>query len=203
LREAEVGDQGKPAGQRHRAAFGRDGVEVERAGGGQDLVRDERVGDVAAVVVEEDRDGGLAGVVRRRCGGGDGGGDRPGVRRPPGDLPPQAQDWARPADRAEVAEFVKRFGTPLLDIVGLVDATRDCLEFPMCDRDPLPYWTRGRVTLLGDAAHPMYPMGSNGAGQAIMDAVSLGGQLARHADPVAALVAYQDERLARPTRIEY
>lgn len=119
----------------------------------------------------------------------------------PGDPPPQAQDWARPADRAEVAAFVKRFRTPLLDIAGLVDATRDRLEFPMCDRDPLPYWTRGRVTLLGDAAHPMYPVGSNGAGQAIMDAVSLGGHLARHADPEAALVAYQDDRLAATSEV--
>jgi 2-polyprenyl-6-methoxyphenol hydroxylase-like FAD-dependent oxidoreductase len=124
-----------------------------------------------------------------------------GLMGRPGDPPPQAQDWARPADRAQVAAFVKRFRTPLLDVVGLVDATRDCLEFPMCDRDPLPYWTRGRVTLLGDAAHPMYPMGSNGAGQAIMDAVSLAGQLARHPDPAAALVAYQDERLAATSEV--
>lgn len=119
----------------------------------------------------------------------------------PGDPSPQAQDWARPADRAVVAELVKRFRTPFLDMAGLVDATRDCLEFPMCDRDPLPYWTRGRVTLLGDAAHPMYPMGSNGAGQAIMDAVSLGGHLARHADPEAALLAYQDDRLAATSEV--
>jgi 2-polyprenyl-6-methoxyphenol hydroxylase-like FAD-dependent oxidoreductase len=57
------------------------------------------------------------------------------------------------------------------------------------------------VTLLGDAAHPMYPMGSNGAGQAIMDAVSLGGHLARHSDPEAALVAYQDDRLAATSEV--
>jgi 2-polyprenyl-6-methoxyphenol hydroxylase-like FAD-dependent oxidoreductase len=113
----------------------------------------------------------------------------------PGDPPPQTQDWARPADRSVVAEFAKRFQTPLLDLPGLIDATRECLEFPMCDRDPLPYWTRGRVTLLGDAAHPMYPMGSNGAGQTIVDAVSLGGQLARHTDPETALLAYQNDRL--------
>ena len=45
----------------------------------------------------------------------------------------------------------------------------------MVDRDPLPCWTAGRVTLLGDAAHPMYPRGSNGAGQAILDARTLTG----------------------------
>jgi 5-methylphenazine-1-carboxylate 1-monooxygenase len=76
-----------------------------------------------------------------------------------------------------------------------VRATPECFEFPMCDRDPLPHWTEGRVTLLGDAAHPMYPMGSNGAGQAILDATSLSGHLARHADPAEALLAYQRERL--------
>jgi 5-methylphenazine-1-carboxylate 1-monooxygenase len=124
-----------------------------------------------------------------------------GLTGRPGDPPPQVQDWARPADPAAVAAFVKRFRTPLLDIAGLVDATPDCLEFPMCDRDPLPYWTRGRVTLLGDAAHPMYPMGSNGAGQAIMDAVSLAGHLPRHADPETALLAYQDHRLEATSEV--
>ncbi|MGE0858013.1 MAG: FAD-dependent monooxygenase, partial [Gammaproteobacteria bacterium] len=66
-------------------------------------------------------------------------------------------------------------------------------EYPMCDRDPLPWWTRGRVTLLGDAAHPMYPVGSNGASQAILDARCLADALA--AGPVVtALAAYEAER---------
>ncbi len=65
----------------------------------------------------------------------------------------------------------------------------------MCDRDPLPRWSHGRVTLLGDAAHPMVPMGSNGAGQAILDAESLARHLAAGDDPVAALAAYEAERL--------
>lgn len=113
----------------------------------------------------------------------------------PGDPAPQRQDWSRRADTAGLGGLAARFHVPLLDHAALVRATRDCFEFPMCDRDPLPYWTRGRVTLLGDAAHPMYPMGSNGAGQAILDATSLSDQLARHADPAEALLAYQDERL--------
>ena len=78
---------------------------------------------------------------------------------------------------------------------GLIRATSQCFEFPMCDRDPLPSWGHGQVTLLGDAAHPMYPTGSNGAGQAIMDASCLARCLASQADPEAALRAYQDERL--------
>jgi 2-polyprenyl-6-methoxyphenol hydroxylase-like FAD-dependent oxidoreductase len=65
----------------------------------------------------------------------------------------------------------------------------------MVDQDPLPFWTRGRVTLLGDAAHPMYPRGSNGAGQAILDAQALSGALTRGSDPRAALAEYERERL--------
>jgi 2-polyprenyl-6-methoxyphenol hydroxylase-like FAD-dependent oxidoreductase len=82
----------------------------------------------------------------------------------------------------------------MLDHVGLVRATDACFEFPMCDRDPLPFWSRGGVTLLGDAAHPMYPMGSNGAGQAVLDAASLATALARRGDPVRALHEYEGAR---------
>ena len=80
------------------------------------------------------------------------------------------EDWTRRGDRAELASPLPRFGCPLDIHVALVEATAAVYEYPMCDRDPLPSWTQGRVTLLGDAAHPMYPMGSNGAGQAILDA---------------------------------
>jgi 5-methylphenazine-1-carboxylate 1-monooxygenase len=117
----------------------------------------------------------------------------------PGDPPPQPQDWFRHADPDELARRTAPFRTSLFDHVALVQATQECFEFPMCDRDPLPYWTRGRVTLLGDAAHPMYPTGSNGAGQAILDAANLSGHLARFDDPADALRAYQDDRLP-PTR---
>lgn len=118
-----------------------------------------------------------------------------------GDPPPQRQDWSRPADPAQLQQHIGRFHTPLVDHAGLVAATEECFEFPMCDRDPLPYWTQGRVTLLGDAAHPMYPMGSNGAGQAILDAASLGVHLSRHAEPAGGLLAYQDDRLAATSEI--
>jgi 2-polyprenyl-6-methoxyphenol hydroxylase-like FAD-dependent oxidoreductase len=63
----------------------------------------------------------------------------------------------------------------------------------MCDRDPLPRWSFGRATLLGDAAHPMYPVGSNGASQAILDAVALARHLAG-GDVVQGLAAYDTER---------
>lgn len=113
----------------------------------------------------------------------------------PGDPPPRRQDWSRPADRAEVARHVGRFRVPDVDHAALVAATAEIFEFPMCDRDPLPHWTRGRVTLLGDAAHPMFPMGSNGAGQAVLDATNLSTHLAGPADPADALLAYQHDRL--------
>ena len=118
-----------------------------------------------------------------------------------GDPPPKRQDWSKPADPAELAQYVGRFKMASVDHVALVEATEECFEFPMCDRDPLPYWSQGRVTLLGDAAHPMYPMGSNGAGQAILDATSLSGHLALHADPAEALRAYQDDRLAATSEV--
>ncbi len=70
----------------------------------------------------------------------------------------------------------------------------------MCDRDPLPRWSHGRVTLLGDAAHPMYPVGSNGASQAILDARALADQL-RDASIPAALTAYERERLPMTAQI--
>jgi 2-polyprenyl-6-methoxyphenol hydroxylase-like FAD-dependent oxidoreductase len=64
----------------------------------------------------------------------------------------------------------------------------------MVDKDPVGQWTFGRVTLMGDAAHPMYPRGSNGAAQGLIDARTMADQLVAHADPVAALHAYEDLR---------
>ncbi|HYH32351.1 MAG TPA: flavin-dependent oxidoreductase, partial [Pseudonocardia sp.] len=119
----------------------------------------------------------------------------------PGDPPPERQDWSRRADPAAVERHLGRFRVPQVDHAALVRATAEFFEFPMCDRDPLPHWTLGRVTLLGDAAHPMYPMGSNGAGQAILDATSIARHLAGHADPAAALQTYQDERLPATSEV--
>ena len=67
--------------------------------------------------------------------------------------------------------------SPLSTRSALIEATGEFWEYPMCDRDPLPRWSHGRVTLLGDAAHPMYPVGSNGASQAILDARCLADRL--------------------------
>lgn len=118
-----------------------------------------------------------------------------------GGPPPMRQEWARTTDPAGLREYFDRFHVPELDHRELILSTGQVYEFPMCDRDPAPYWTRHRVTLLGDAAHPMYPMGSNGAGQAILDARSLADNLARHADPAAALRAYELERLPATSEV--
>jgi 2-polyprenyl-6-methoxyphenol hydroxylase-like FAD-dependent oxidoreductase len=90
--------------------------------------------------------------------------------------------------------LVERLHLPFIDVVRLIRSTAEVFEYPMCDRDPLPWWTQGRVTLLGDAAHPMYPVGSNGASQAILDARCLGDLLAARPVPEA-LAAYEAERL--------
>jgi 2-polyprenyl-6-methoxyphenol hydroxylase-like FAD-dependent oxidoreductase len=75
------------------------------------------------------------------------------------------------------------------------------LEYPMVDQDPLDRWTFGRVTLLGDAAHPMVPRGSNGAGQSILDAKVLTAMLRANADWPAALVAYEAQRLPATSNV--
>ncbi|MDB5414002.1 MAG: salicylate 1-monooxygenase [Rubritepida sp.] len=108
--------------------------------------------------------------------------------------PPPREDWSRAGSLEDVLPHVARFRVPWLDVEALVRATPEFWEYPMCDRDPLPFWTQGRVTLLGDAAHPMYPVGSNGASQAVLDARALAAALATK--PVeAALAGYEKERL--------
>ncbi|MFF7205944.1 flavin-dependent oxidoreductase [Streptomyces sp. NPDC008141] len=81
-----------------------------------------------------------------------------------------------------------------LDVPALLAATEEILEYPMADRDPLESWGRGRVTLLGDAAHPMYPIGSNGGSQAVLDARALARALTSAASVPSALRAYESER---------
>jgi 2-polyprenyl-6-methoxyphenol hydroxylase-like FAD-dependent oxidoreductase len=117
-----------------------------------------------------------------------------------GASPPGRQDWSREADRATVLPHVAHFRLPFIDPAALIRASERASEYPMCDRDPLPWWTQGRVTLLGDAAHPMYPVGSNGASQAVLDARCLADLLAA-GDVPAALAAYEAERLPKTSAI--
>ena len=107
----------------------------------------------------------------------------------------QLNDWATPG---RIEDFIEPFAGwhfDWLDIPEMIAGAEYILEYPMVDRDPVDRWTFGCVTLLGDAAHPMYPRGGNGGAQAILDAETLARLLGGMNDPVAALRAYEDERL--------
>jgi 5-methylphenazine-1-carboxylate 1-monooxygenase len=119
-----------------------------------------------------------------------------------GDPPPRREDWSRLGDLDEALRFVQdRFRLDWLDAVALVRATARFYEYPNCDRDPLPRWSFGRTTLLGDAAHPMYPVGSNGASQAILDAAALARHLSTNRSVEDALAAYDAERRSATSEI--
>ena len=118
------------------------------------------------------------------------------LRRPDTELA-RREDWNR---RGSLSDFLPAFqdwSFDWLDVPATIEAAEATYVFPMVDRDPLPAWHDGRVTLVGDAAHPMYPIGSNGASQAILDARVLAACLARSADIPAALSTYEAAR--RPT----
>jgi 2-polyprenyl-6-methoxyphenol hydroxylase-like FAD-dependent oxidoreductase len=109
--------------------------------------------------------------------------------------PPRREDWNRAGELGEVLPFVRdRFRLGFIDPARLIAATETIYEYPCCDRDPLTRWSFGRATLLGDAAHPMYPVGSNGASQAILDARALARHLASGGSVPEALAGYDAER---------
>ncbi|TGD88547.1 FAD-binding protein [Mycolicibacterium sp. CH28] len=103
-----------------------------------------------------------------------------------------AAPWNQPADPAEVRRHLTHWRLNWLDLDTLVTSTEEIFRYPMVDRNPLLYWGIGRVTLLGDAAHPMYPVGANGGSQAIVDARVLADEYA--ADGVTGLRRYEDQR---------
>jgi 2-polyprenyl-6-methoxyphenol hydroxylase-like FAD-dependent oxidoreductase len=111
------------------------------------------------------------------------------------------RDWNRPGNLDDFIGAFEDWRFDWLDVPAMMKAADMVLEFPMVDQDPLPWWSRGRVTLLGDAAHPMVPRGSNGAGQAILDARVLADGLAAGGDPAEALKAYEAQRLEATARI--
>ena len=111
------------------------------------------------------------------------------------------QDWNRVGRLEDFHHVFADWTFDWLDVAGLIRGAEQILEYPMVDRDPLPRWTHGRVTLLGDAAHPMYPRGSNGAGQAILDARALADCLNSHLSIPEALQAYEEQRLAATSAV--
>lgn len=115
--------------------------------------------------------------------------------------PPPKDSWSRKGRLDDVLPYGLRFRIPGIDIGALIRASDAYYEYPMCDRDPLDRWSFGRVTLLGDAAHPMYPVGSNGASQAILDARILADGLAHCEHPMQALQEYEEKRLPMTRKI--
>lgn len=111
------------------------------------------------------------------------------------------RDWNRHADKEKLLAAFHSWHFDWLDIPAIIEGAEAIYEFPMSDRDPLPKWSFERITLLGDAAHSMYPIGSNGASQAILDAESLTESLVNNTNAIAALKEYEATRLPATTNI--
>ncbi len=110
-------------------------------------------------------------------------------------------DWNKPGNAADTLEYFKDWKFPWLDVPHLIMSSERVFEYPMVDKDALPQWSFGRVTLMGDAAHPMYPRGSNGSAQGLIDARTLADLLVQSTDAVATLKAYQDLRLPATAKV--
>ena len=110
-------------------------------------------------------------------------------------------DWNKPGRIADFMPIYADWRFDWLDVPALITGADAILEYPMVDKDPVERWTFGRVTFMGDAAHPMYPRGSQGAAQALIDARTLAEELKRDPDPVAALRAYEKARLETTAKI--
>jgi 2-polyprenyl-6-methoxyphenol hydroxylase-like FAD-dependent oxidoreductase len=114
---------------------------------------------------------------------------------------PPRQDWNRRADIASFLPAFEAWDWPDISVPALIRGAREIYEFPMVDRDPVPRWSFGRATLLGDAAHPMYPIGSNGATQAIIDGRVLAWHLATAPSLEEGLAGYEAARRPATARI--
>jgi len=114
---------------------------------------------------------------------------------------PERYDWNRFARHEDFVDAYMSWTFDWLDVPALLLKAEPILMFPMVDRDPVPTWTFGRVTLLGDAAHPMYPRGSNGAGQAILDARYMAGCFKRKGVTTEALREYDEVRVAATAKV--
>lgn len=113
----------------------------------------------------------------------------------------ETRDWNKPGRLEDFLPAYADWHFDWLDVPDLFRRSEIILDFPMVDQDPLPHWSTGRVTLMGDAAHPMVPRGSNGAGQAILDAECLTTHLADPDNPVEAFKRYEAERLDATAKV--
>jgi 2-polyprenyl-6-methoxyphenol hydroxylase-like FAD-dependent oxidoreductase len=110
-------------------------------------------------------------------------------------------DWNKPATPEDFVHLFESWVFDWLDVPAMCRAADTILEYPMVDKDPIPRWTFGRVTFAGDAAHPMYPRGSNGSAQALIDVHALADHLTAAREPKDALIAYERERLPATAKI--
>ncbi|EPO8264942.1 FAD-dependent monooxygenase [Raoultella planticola] len=108
--------------------------------------------------------------------------------------PQSEEDWNQETGVKEIEHVFDDCQLGFLDVSDMIRLARECYLFPLIDHDPLERWSFGRITLLGDAAHAMYPRGGNSVCQAFVDARVLAEKLSTVADPVAALRAYEEER---------
>src|SRR5262249_58588876 len=106
------------------------------------------------------------------------------------------EDWDTDADKAAFIDLFAGWTFPWLDVHGIMIDTEQVLQFPNVDRDPIPRWSFGRVTLIGDAAHPMQPVGAQAGSQAVVDGRVLAAALMAEGDPEQALSVLQDRRFA-------
>ena len=113
----------------------------------------------------------------------------------------EMNDWNKPGRFEDFLPLYRSWQFDWLNVPELIRRAEQILEYPMVDKDPVSRWTFGRVTLAGDAAHPMYPRGSNGAAQGVIDARTLADLLAAGGDSRAALRAYEDARLEATARV--
>jgi len=113
----------------------------------------------------------------------------------------QTNDWNKKGNLADFLPLYESWKFDWLDVAQMIRDADQILEYPMVDKDPIEQWTFGRVTLAGDAAHPMYPRGSNGAAQAAIDARTLADFLKSSADPREALKAYETARSAAAAKV--
>jgi len=111
------------------------------------------------------------------------------------------EDWVNLSEQQKLKPLYKNWVFDWIDVPEIMEATSEIFEFPVYDRDPLSQWSFGRVTLLGDAAHPLIPVSSNGAVQAILDGRALAYALATHDDPTRGLKAYENDRLEKANRV--
>ena len=113
----------------------------------------------------------------------------------------EQNDWNKPGNLSDFFPLYEGWHFDWLDVPQMIRDADQILEYPMVDKDPIDRWTFGRVTFAGDAAHPMYPRGSNGAAQAAIDARTLADLLKKTPDPRDALKAYEAARVAPAAKV--